>query len=260
MKYGGATCQRAETGEHFECQCRHGGLSFEYAVLAESGTLACRPLADFCIDETEADFDGPRTCLEPNSRMADDGCRAHQTCAQSIPLTDDVSLAKVSLRYADCEPNGPTGSACDCSIGDGLFLFDVGASPTAEVCAASVLSCDEGAMIEPQGAVDCQPTSQVAFGDSCEADHDCRQAATVDGRPIESQGRLLVRCARVEPGQPWRCACASNQDSTIFELGAASSSAWEVCGAVREQCLERMPVFVGPYGEFMPPPDPLASP
>ncbi len=259
MEYGSATCFRAETGEHFECACDHDDARVEYAVLADSGALACGPLVDFCIDETEPSFDGPTTCLEPRVRTDIDYCWADQTCAKSIPLTDDVRLAQMAMRAATCESPGATGSDCYCSTRVGSFGFSIEAEPVAESCASSVLNCAEDASIEATGELDCQPTSQVASGDSCEVDLACSQPATVDGREIVASGRLEAYCRRAEVGQSWWCSCASNQDTTVFELGAASSTAWEVCAAAPDQCLERMPVFIGLYGDYVPLPDPLPA-
>jgi hypothetical protein len=65
--------------------------------------------------------------------------------------------------------------------------------------------------------------------------------------------------ARVQAGQPWRCSCASDQDTTVFELGAPSSSSFDVCGLAPAACLERMSVYIGPYGDYVSPPDPLGE-
>jgi hypothetical protein len=70
-------------------------------------------------------------------------------------------------------------------------------------------------------------------------------------------GRLDVRCARVARGDPWRCSCASGLNTAIFELGAESMDAFDACDAAPAACLEHMSVFIGPYGDFPPPPDPL---
>jgi hypothetical protein len=120
-----------------------------------------------------------------------------------------------------------------------------------------MLNCAEDVSIEAQGQADCHATGQHAGTDFCEADLDCAEPATVDGRDVVARGRLLIHCRQTTPDQPWWCSCASNQDSTTFEFGETELSSWEVCSVAPERCIAQMPVFVGQYGEYMPPPDPV---
>jgi hypothetical protein len=258
MEYGSASCARFDSSVPFECGCSHDGTARDYGVLAVDGTLACRPLVDFCISELGPVFDEPTQCFESAESSTNDGCTLSWTCATPMRLTEDVSLALLESRYADCTPNGSSGSSCYCSTPSETFRFDLEAEPLAETCEASILNCAENVRIKALGEPECHATSQHADADFCEADLDCSQPATVGESEVLSRGRLLVYCRQATPAEPWRCACASNQDSTTFEFGHADLSAWEVCSLAPEGCLVRMPVFVGPYGEYMPPPDPLA--
>jgi hypothetical protein len=257
MKYGAATCLRTGSSELFECRCDRGEEFEEYGLLADSGTLACRPLADFCMSAAEPTFDQPLTCVDTAASSSDDGCQLEQGCGAPMRLTNEVRLEKVEPRGASCTPSESGGSRCNCSGRDSLFQFDVEADSAPATCASASLNCDEDASIAARGEVSCHPTSQTDYGDACNSDLDCWQPASVDGRNIVARGRLGVYCRREAAEQPWWCSCASNQDSTIFEYGTPSASGTDVCAAAPQRCLEQMPVFIGPYGEYRDPPDPL---
>jgi hypothetical protein len=259
MDYGHGACWRTGTAQPFECTCEHGGVTREFGILAEDGSLACRPLIEFCRQDIEPIFDEPTVCIERDPSSSAEVCDLHSTCATPMKLTDEVSLAELEPRYANCVATS-SGSRCYCSDQTETFGFDVEAPPSATTCASSIANCAEDVSISPLGDASCHATSQLAGTDFCEADLDCLQPASVDDRAIVARGRLLVHCAQSTVDQSWWCSCASNQDSTIFEYGVTASSAWEVCTQAPAGCLERMPVFLGPYGEFMPPPYPLSEP
>jgi hypothetical protein len=175
-----------------------------------------------------------------------------------MPLTDDVSLARLEPRSASCAPLLGGGAECYCSGRDSTFNFQLADAPDDASCESSSLNCADDAVIKATGAPSCQPTSLTAFGsDSCEVDLSCVQGATVDGREIVAEGRLIVECGRAEQGMPWWCGCASDQTSARFQLGAADVSAWQACGQAPAGCLEHLNVHLGPYGDFVQPPDPL---
>jgi hypothetical protein len=175
-------------------------------------------------------------------------------------LTDEVSLAKIEGWYADCTPAEPTGSRCYCSSVSETFSFDLTADPVAQTCASSILNCTDFGNVVPQGEVACHPTSQTGGTDFCNADLDCSQPATVGGREMVARGRMLVFCLKADSQEPWRCSCASNEDSTIFELGLPSSTSWDACAAASDRCVDLLPMYIGPYGSLVPPPDPLMPP
>jgi hypothetical protein len=75
-----------------------------------------------------------------------------------------------------------------------------------------------------------------------------------------AEGRLVVDCARVEQGSPWWCTCASDQTTARFQLGAADATPYQACSQAPTGCLEHLAVHVGPYGEFVQPPDPMPEP
>jgi hypothetical protein len=260
VRYGEAACSRNEAGLPFYCNCETSDDYVEYGALAETGENACRPLVDFCMAGSEPAFEGPAECFDTQRSSDSSSCTLSQICATPMRLTDDVRLAELAWRTSICDTLS-SGSQCNCSALDGLssFDFNVSAVPSANTCTLALANCDEDADIRPIGEPDCHPTSESAGPDWCEANLACPQEATVNGRNIVANGRLLVNCARVQAGQPWRCSCASNQDTTVFELGAPSTSSRDVCGLAPAACLERMSVYVGPYGPFVPPPDPLGG-
>lgn len=256
VDYGSGECVRVGSTQPFECVCEHGGVSRDYGLLAADGSLACRPLVDFCRQDVEPVFDEPTVCIERDAISSSEACDLYWTCAKPMTLTDEVRLAELEPRHANCTATA-SGSHCYCSDRTEIFGFDVVDAPSAETCTSSILNCAEEVSISPLGEVECRTTSQHAGTDFCEADLACLQPARVDEREIVASGRLLVYCAQSTADQSWWCACASNQDSSIFEFGVTDASAWDVCSAAPAGCLERMPVFLGPYGEFMPPPYPL---
>jgi hypothetical protein len=182
-------------------------------------------------------------------------------------LTDDVSLASVARRAAYCDAADSTSTDCYCTkhtdtLPDEVlvwetFAFDVEAGFDAGMCASAALNCNDDAVIELEGEASCQPTGQIAGDDYCTVDLDCRQAASVDGRAIVGRGRLGVYCRQAAPGEPWFCSCASDDESTIFELGVPQATGWQTCTDAPVRCLEQMAVVIGPYGDYVPPPDPL---
>jgi hypothetical protein len=178
-----------------------------------------------------------------------------------MPLTDNVSLAKVEPRYANCTPRAGGGADCYCSGRDSSFDFQLADPPDDATCESASLNCDDDAVITATGVASCQPTSMTAFVDSCEADLACTQSATVDDREIVGEGRMLLSCARFEQGSPWRCSCASGPSSARFSLAATDLTAWQACDQAPAACLEELPVFLGPHGsEVLLPPDPLSVP
>lgn len=257
VRYGSANCSRDAGDRPFACGCVAGATGAEYGVLADSGELACRPLVDFCMSGVEPVFDQPTVCFQTDSNEASGVCDLYETCATPMRLTDDVSLARIGPRYASCTASATAGSSCYCSTAAGSFAFDVLDDPVEATCASSILNCNEATSIEAAGETACAPTSQTGGSDFCDADLECLQSASVDGRDIVSRGRLLVYCLRQSAQAPWWCSCASNQDSTIFELGAPGVSSWDACSEAPARCVEEMPVYVGMYGEFVPPPYPL---
>jgi hypothetical protein len=255
MRLGSASCERAESGKSFQCGCAYGDLASDYDLVVDSGAPDCRPLVDFCM--SGAPPDGEEQCLLTNAVSSSEGCERSEVCASSMPLSGDVSLARVEPRYANCVPLAGGGSECYCSDRDSLFRFRLPEAPDAASCESSTLNCDADAVIEATGDPSCQPDSATAYSDSCDADLSCVQDATVDDREIVAEGRLLVACARVEPGMPWWCSCASDQETARFPLNAAELSAWQACDQAPAGCLEQLSVHVGPYGELVPPPDAL---
>lgn len=257
MRFGSASCQPAESGKSFSCGCSYGDAGTEYDLLVDSGGPDCRPLVDFCMSGKTPDLDGKKQCLLTNAVSSADGCERSEVCGASMPLNGDVSLAKLEPRYANCVPRAGGGAECYCSSRDSSFDFQLPVAPDDASCESSMLNCNDDAVIKASGAPSCQPTSLTAFGDSCESDLACVQNATVDDRKIVAEGRLMLDCARVAPGMPWWCSCASDQKTARFQLGAPDVSPWQACTQAPAGCLEQLDVHIGPYGELVEPPDPL---
>lgn len=264
MSYGSAVCSRDREGLPLSCECARGEESAAYGVLADDGALACRPLADFCRGGAEPVFDDEELCMDGEPLVDSGGCNLDQVCANPMPLTDDVSLALLHPRGSSCTPTSG-GSRCSCSrpYGDPeegwweVFAFEVEDAPGLDACAQAVTACDDDAVIESRGPVDCRPQGQSAGLDFCTSDLACLEPATVDGRDVVAHGRLLTYCRQLAPGDPWWCSCASNQETTIFELGEPTLDAWDACSAAPAGCLERMSVHLGAYGDLVSPPDPI---
>jgi hypothetical protein len=267
MEYRAAQCEREGTSHPFECACDQDEALRTFGLLADSGEGVCRPLIDFCRTGTEPIFDGENVCLDTDASSSGGICRLSQACVTPMRLTDDVSLAAVVRRAASCDEANSTSTRCYCTKhtetlpNDVLvwesFAFDVDAAADAETCASAVLNCNDDAVIELEGDLDCQPTAQNAGEGYCTSDLDCQQAARVDGRAIVGRGRLGVYCRQAAVGEPWFCSCASDDVSAIFELGVPQATGWQACTDAPVACLEHLSVVIGPYGDYMEPPDPL---
>jgi hypothetical protein len=180
-------------------------------------------------------------------------------CSKLAPLGEGVALAQVVRHEASCVPLTSGGADCRCSTPDSVSMsLKVGDAPDDATCEDVVDFCAKDAVILPTSDASCAAQSQSTFDNtSCEADLSCQQAATINGRALVAEGRLLVRCGRAQPGQAWRCSCASDQTTATFQLGAPDASASEACDQAPAACLEHMDLRLGPYGELLYPPDPL---
>jgi hypothetical protein len=258
MEYGSAGCERADPAAPFACGCFVGEVGADYGLLAQSGENACQPLLDFCRTGETPTYDEPTQCVDTGVEESVYGCLLNRACATPMRLTDEVSLARVETLWSRCEPMQPMGSRCYCSDESEGFEFDLTANPVAPTCASAVLNCTDFGNVERQGTAECQPISQTAGADYCNADLACSQPATVNGREIVARGRMMVLCRKRTAGEPWWCSCASNEDSEIFELGTPSATGWEACTAASGRCQEVLPFFIGPSGgDYVYPPDPL---
>jgi len=147
-------------------------------------------------------FVGPRSCLTTQKTPTADGCQRTDLCSLPAPMTEAPGSPSVEGRYANCEPSSGGGSACYCSAGESLFMFHIAAAADDAACADTITSCEPSAVIAATGDPTCQPTSNTTNANNCEADLDCTQPATIDGRPVVADGRLLVQCARLQQGRP----------------------------------------------------------
>jgi hypothetical protein len=209
------------------------------------------------MSDAPPDDEGSEECFLKKAASSEEGCEREEYCVAPVRV-DDTLVGVAEARYANCAPYIGGGSDCYCSTRSTSFGFRVSGEPDDGTCQASIQKCDRGAALELKGSATCEPTSADSpVSTACNADLDCAQSATVDGREIVAKGRLLVACGRVDEGAPWWCACASDQKTTRFELGAPEIEASDACHAATESCIEGLPVQFGPYGEFVPAPDPL---
>lgn len=253
-----ASCELSESGKTYRCRCSDGGVATDYDLLVEGDTLDCQPLLDFCLSGATPEFVGAQQCLLTNGASDSDGCYRNEICVVPMPLSDDVSLVKGEPRYSSCTPLPGGGAECYCAPGDdATFMFQLPGAADEAACESSSLNCGEDAVIEAKGPPRCEPAPLTAYTDSCESDLNCLQDATVDDREIVAEGRLLLACARTGSGMPWWCSCASDQETARFELGAPELSAGQACEQAPAGCLEHLSVHLGPYGEYIEPPDPL---
>jgi hypothetical protein len=256
MEYGSAYCGRSDSGVPFECSCVVGDVGASYGLLSESGDGACQPFLDFCRSGETPTYDGATECVDTSAEESVYGCLLNQACATPMRLTDEVRLARVESWWSRCDPM-PAGSRCYCSDESKGFEFDVTANAISPTCASAMLNCTDYETVERRGSVECQPSSQTAGLDYCNADLWCSQPASVNGRELVARGPMMVLCRQRMAGQPWWCSCASNEDSEIFELGTPSATGWDACTAAIGHCEEVLPFFIGPSGGAVYPPDPL---
>jgi hypothetical protein len=254
MRFGSSSCQSGDIDGLLDCQCAtETGERPNVAILG--GDAACRPLVDFCMSDDSPEYDGGEECFL-KSAASDEGCQREESCVLPVRV-GDARLGVVEPRAADCLPRAGGGSDCYCYEGLSSFGFRLATAPNDVTCESSIRNCDRDAVIELTGPASCEPTSVDASSPwGCEADLDCARNATVDGREIVAKGRLLVRCGRWDLGSPWWCSCASDQKTTRFQLGAADVEPSEACSQAPTVCIESLPVQFGPYGQFVPPPDP----
>jgi hypothetical protein len=256
-EYSASYCGLFDSRLPFECSCVVGDVGEDYGLISESGDDACQPLLDFCKTGATPTYDGATRCIDTAVEESVYGCFLDQACVTPMRLTDDVSLARVESWFSRCEPLQPAGSRCYCTDASNVFEFDVTANATSPTCASAILNCTDYETVERRGSIECEPTSQSAGPDYCNADLVCSQPASVNGRELVARGPMMVRCRQRTAGEGWWCSCASSEDSEIFELGTPSATGWEACTAAIERCEEVLPLFIGPSGGAIYPPDPL---
>ena len=254
-RYGEIECSSISSPQTIDCELR-----FDESTRNELGvfsdTLACQSILEFSMLAAGPGFVGPRSCLTTEKTSTADGCQRNELCSLPAPTTEAPGYPTVEGRYADCEPASGGGAACYCSAGESLFMFHIASAADDGACADTITSCEPSAAIEATGDPTCQPTSHTTGADSCEADLDCTQPATIDGRAVVADGRLLVQCARLQQGRPWSCTCASDQLTASFSLGTATATPAQACAQAPQACLQHIPVHLGPYGPVVSPPEP----
>ena len=263
-RYGSVSCAPTTSPNAISCGIGVDETSTSDDLGVFSDAFDCRSLLEFCMKTTAPGFAGPRSCIVTQATSTADGCQRSNLCsltaappASADPTIRTPAFSKVEATYATCEPGSNGGSSCYCSGQRSSFQFQVAAAPDDAACADALANCDPTADIQATGAPTCQQTFQTIVTDGCEADLTCMQPATVDGRQIVAEGRLLVQCARVRQGRPWSCSRASDQLTATFTLGGATNlTPAQACAQAPSSCLEHIPVHLGPYGPVVSPPDP----
>jgi len=263
-RYGSVACAPIAFPNAISCGLGVDETSTSDDLGVFSDSYDCRSMLEFCMKTTAPGFDGPRSCIVTQATSTPAGCQRSDLCSLTtapppppVPPPRNPAFSKVEARYASCEPDGNGGSSCYCSGPDQMFQFRIASAPDDGTCTGALANCDSTAVIEVMGAPTCTPTSQTTSSNGCDADLSCLQAATVDGRAIVAEGRLLVRCARAGQGRPWSCSCASDQLTATFALGGtAGVTPAQACTQAPATCLEHIPVHVGPAGDGAPLPDP----
>lgn len=255
-RYGEVECAQGTSPSGISCYFSFSVTTSGFDLTTESGSLACRPLLEFCMGATAPDFNGPRSCVVAKATTTADGCERSDLCSNPQP-PPPKGFTRVGGRYASCQKDTGGGASCSCSRGDSNFQFHTALTPSDATCAGVITSCEDTAEIKATGDATCQPVSQTSNRDACEADLSCRQPATVDGREVVADGRLLVKCARQKAGDPWSCSCASDQRTATFSVGAAAGTSAQACRQAPDECLKHIPVRLGPYGSVVSPPDPV---
>jgi hypothetical protein len=251
-RYGSVACAPISAPAEIDCEFRFSESATRDDLGVFSDAFACRSLLEFCMSTMAPGFDGPRSCLVAQATSTSAGCERSELCSQPSPSTAVERFPSLESRYASCEPTSGGGASCYCTAGGSLFTFSVASPADDAACAAAITSCEPTANIAATGDVTCQTTAQTATGNACDADLSCTQPATVDGRQVVADGRLLVQCARLQPGSPWTCTCASDQLTASFSLGTAGLTPAQACAQAPQKCLEHIPVHLGPYGPFLP--------
>lgn len=259
MRTSSVRCTRLSSTDPFGCSCSSGAQSSNYALLADSGELACGPLADFCITGEPPAFEGKERCSGIGFSSDGDGCQRSATCGAILELTDGVSLFDPHERFASCAPRSGGGSECSCFDQESAFLFRLSTPPDDASCESALPNCDPAAVIKTTGPASCEPRSLDVNGpDRCQSLLGCVQDATVDERSIVAESNLALVCARSAAGMPWWCSCASALETARFQLGAAGSNAAQACNQAPAGCLEHLSLQIGPTGdETGDPPEPL---
>ena len=259
MRSGEVRCDRFAPAETFSCTCSNGALRSNYSLLATSGELACGPFADFCVSGAAPVFDGEEVCVPSYFSSDSEGCQRADACGPQMQLTNQVSLAQLEQRYANCAPNPSGGSDCSCSNQDTAFLFQVSTPPNDASCMSSISNCDPNAVITTTGPARCEPLGLFApGGDRCEAHLTCDQDVTVDSRSLVTQGRMGLVCGRAEPGMPWSCSCVTERETAQVALGAASADGAQACTQAAPACLESLGgLHLGLSRDPIEPPDPI---
>lgn len=255
-RYGSVECSRVTFPDAISCGFRFNETSRSDDLGVFSDSPSCSSLVEFCMKTTAPAFDGPRTCLPAQATSTPDGCQRSELCTLPLPSTETAGFPSIESRYASCEPGAGGVSTCYCSVASSSFMFQVASAPDDAACAATITSCEPTADIQATAAATCQPTSHTESSDACDADLSCTEPATVDGREVVADGRMLVRCGRAQRGWPWSCSCASDQLTATFSLGSPTATPAQACSQAPQECLKHIPVHVGPYGPTVDAPDP----
>jgi hypothetical protein len=230
--------------------------------MADSAAAACRPVLELYLRAQEPVFDGSKSCLvETRDSGVPDSCSLAETCFDSAPLPDGVSVVRdPAERAAFCGFDDLDHLSCGCRFEQvpgavRSFSYDLGVATRPAAC--DVSDCTLEMKAEPAGPGACQAQEgsvQHDGDDSCRGYFSCSQPATLKGEHVTIYSQLNVRCARADD-DAFHCGCAAGDETATYRAGEMESSA-DACDMARTACLTHLALPLGPASNGLPP-DPL---
>jgi hypothetical protein len=261
-------CVESSSGDRISEQRRvdcetTGSLGTEsHALIANSVAEACRPVLDFYLSSLEPDFDGTQSCVvEGNPNGGSDSCMLTETCFDSAPISDGVSLVRYLPleRAASCHFDDLGNLSCGCrfqnAVGHTDYIsYDLGVVAPPATCDLSDCTLDMRADATGPGTCQAQLYSLEYDDDSCTDYFVCRQPATLAGVDVTISSQLNVRCAR-GADDAFYCGCGTGHETATYRAGEVARS-MDACAMARTDCLTHLTLPLAP-ASVEPAPDPL---
>jgi hypothetical protein len=235
-------------------------------IVANSVAEACRPVLELYLRAQEPEFDGSEACIvQDDDGGTADGCRLIETCFDSAPIGDGVSVVGArSETAASCMFDDLDNLLCGCrfeSAGGEVksFSYDLGLATRPAACDLS--DCTLEIRAEAAGAGVCQAQEgsiQLEGDDVCKGYFSCSQAATLAGEDVTIYSQLNAYCTRVED-DGFYCGCAAGDETATYRAGEMATSS-DACESARTVCLTHLALPLGPALSAALPPDPRPTP